>query len=143
MLNRLPARLSVCPRHNLTSPISTSACVVIPKPSSATKSALRAGSILTNRICVGTRSKRRLAETSSNPNPVSTPANPKLKANTSNSPKPTRPRATALSRTTKAEGQGTRPPEMPKASRLRQVTGEPSVPGGKCECSAWLCPGSW
>lgn len=129
-----------CPCYSLTSPICTSACVVIPKPSSVTNNALTAGKTLTDRNCVGIRSKSRLPQTSSNPSPVSTPASPKLNANTSTSPKPVRPRAIALSSTTRAEGQGTRPPEMPRASRLRQVTGAPSVPGGKCEWLPWLCP---
>jgi hypothetical protein len=123
------------PSYSLTSPICTSACVVIPKPISATNSALTVGNILTSPTGVGSRSNSRLPQTSSNPSAVSTPASPKLNANTSTSPKPIRPRAIALSSTTRAEGQGTRPPEMPKTSRLRQVTGAPSAPGGKCEWS--------
>lgn len=40
----------------------------------------------------------------------------------------------ALSSTTRAAGQGIRPPEIPRASKLCQVTGDPSAPGGKWEC---------
>jgi len=64
---------------------------------------------------------------------VSAPANPRLNANTKTKPKPIRFKAIAPSKTTKAEGQGNIPPEMPSASRLRQVTGSPSAPGGKWE----------
>lgn len=62
---------------------------------------------------------------------VRTPASPKLKAITNSSPKPIRCKAMALNITIKAEGQGIRPPEMPNASKLRQVTVDPSAPGGK------------
>ncbi len=62
-----------------------------------------------------------------------TPAKPALKAATRTMPNPTRPRDTAARSSTRADGQGRIPPEMPKARRDRQVTGEPSAPGGMWE----------
>src|SRR5271154_342920 len=61
-------------------------------------------------------------------------ASPKLKALTSTMPKAALFKATAASNSTKADGQGTKPPEMPSASSERQVTASPAPPGGRCEC---------
>jgi hypothetical protein len=107
--------------------------MLIPKPKRVIRIALTIGNPFTHRTRAGSRSNSRLELTSSNPNPVKVAASPKLKANTSISPEPIWPIAIALSSNTKAEGHGTKPPEIPKASRLRQVTGDPSAPGGKWE----------
>ena len=64
------------------------------------------------------------------PMAVRAPANPKLKASTNTKPKPILFSAIAPSNTTNAEGQGMIPPEIPSASKLRQVMGAPSAPGG-------------
>ena len=52
---------------------------------------------------------------------VKTLANTRLNMTISAKPKPTRCRLMAPNMSTKAEGQGSSPPEMPKASKLRQV----------------------
>ena len=52
---------------------------------------------------------------------VKTLASPKLNMTISANPKPTRCRLIAPNMSTKAEGQGSNPPEMPRASKLRQV----------------------
>lgn len=74
-------------------------------------------------ICLPLRKRR--------PIPVSTPAKPMLKAIIKTNPNPTRLSDMAPSKTISAEGQGRIPPDIPRASRLRQVTGEPSIPGGR------------
>ena len=66
-----------------------------------------------------------------NPIPVRTPARPMLKAMIKINPNPTRLSEIAPSMTTSAEGQGRIPPDIPNASRLRQVIAESSMPGGK------------
>src|SRR5215831_12016795 len=79
----------------------------------------------------------RPAYTNSNPTAVSAAASPTLNAITSSNPYPTRCSDIDARSTTRAEGHGNRPPEMPSATRLRHVIGDPSDPGGRCE---WLCP---
>ena len=69
---------------------------------------------------------------------VNAPANPRLKASTNTKPKPILFKAIAPNNTTNAEGQGMIPPEIPSANKLRQVTGNPSAPGGMWEWSLWL-----
>ena len=101
------------------------------------------GAARRRRACAGmppNRSNSRPAWTKRTPITVSTHARPRLKATISTIPSPVRPSAMALNMTMRADGQGNRPPEMPRASRLRQVTGEPSAPGGKwlCSCPSWL-----
>ncbi len=83
------------------------------------------------------RSNNRLAQIINMPMPVKTMASPTLKATTSNMPNSSRPREIALKRRTRAAGHGTRPPVTPRASKLRQVTFEPSDPGGRWVCA---CP---
>jgi hypothetical protein len=76
--------------------------------------------------------------TKRSPTTVSTAARPKLKATTRAIPKPARLMETAASSRTSAEGQGSSPPETPSRSSDRQVTGDPSAPGGRWECP-WPC----
>src|SRR5579883_503074 len=63
-----------------------------------------------------------LAYSTTSPIAISTTASPALNATSSVSPSATRPKATELSSSTSAEGQGTNPPLAPSAIRLPSVT---------------------
>jgi len=71
--------------------------------------------------------------TNRSPTAMRTVASPVLKAATRTMPRPVRPRETAASSRTSAEGQGSSPPEIPRPSSDRQVTGDPSAPDGMWE----------
>ena len=73
----------------------------------------------------------RLPFTNRSPTIVSTPASPRLKATTRTIPRAARSRDTAERSRKSADGHGRIPPEMPRPSSERQVTGEPSAPGGR------------
>ena len=61
------------------------------------------------------------ASTAASPMPVIVSASPALKARISSSPKATRCSEIAASRTTSADGQGSRPPETPTANSERKL----------------------
>ena len=107
--------------------------MMIPKPRIMMTKALNAGRILINGPAVGIRSSSWRALTNISPMVVSTAASPILKARIRIMPNPTRCIEIAAKRTTNAEGYGRMPPVIPKANKLRQVTGSPPAPGGKCE----------
>jgi len=99
--------------------------------------ALATGRYRCQTVNLGTRWTTALPFTKRSPTTVNTAASPKLKATTSAIPKATRFMDTAASSRTSAEGQGSSPPETPSRSSERQVTGDPSAPGGRWE---WPCP---
>ncbi len=111
---------------------------VIRAPITAMARELATGRNRVMAVARGDRSISRPPFTKRRPTAVSTPARPRLKANTRASPNPVLWRETAARSSTSAAGHGRSPPEIPSPIRERQVTGEPSAPGGRCE---W--PWSW
>ena len=95
-------------------------------PAARMTSALAAGKSRTSRPSNDTRRKAVRARTAARPMPVIVSASPALKARISSSPKATRCSEIAASRTTSAEGQGSRPPETPTANSERKLV--PSSP---------------
>jgi stage V sporulation protein SpoVS len=107
-----------------------SACTVMAIPASVMNRALAIGARRSNLPPSGTYLISLPAWTIKMPIRVRTLARPRLKTTMSRRPKPIRCKAIAPNMTTSAEGQGSNPPETPSASKLRQVTGLPSAPGG-------------
>ncbi len=105
----------------------------MPMPRIMMIKALTAGRNRINGTAVGTRSSSWRALTNISPMVVSTAASPILKARIRIMPNPTRCIEIAAKRTTNAEGHGRMPPVIPKANKLRQVTGSPPAAGGRCE----------
>lgn len=113
--------------------ILTAACIVINAPRHNTAIELTTGIHLPKMDTCGILARRRPPFTNSSPTVISTPARPRLKTVTRTMPNPTRPRDTAASSNISAAGQGSRPPDMPKPKRERQVTAVPSAPEGRWE----------
>ena len=82
---------------------------MIATPTQRITSALTAGRTRTSRPSNETRLKARRASTATSPMPVTVQASPRLNAEISARPKPTRCSAIALRRTTSADGQGRMP----------------------------------
>ena len=99
-------------------PASISARTAITRPTPMISTALSRGRRFTRRPSPENRSISGRAFTISTPMAISTAANPRLKARISSRPKAMRCRDTAINKITKAPGQGTMPPEMPRVSRL-------------------------
>ena len=95
--------------------------------------ALATGRYRPHAVNRGTRWTIRLPFTKRSPTTVNTAASPRLKTTTRAMPKAARFIDTAARSRTSADGHGRSPPEIPSKSSDRQVTDEPSAPGGKWE----------
>jgi hypothetical protein len=127
------AETSVSPwaRHyGERSALKTSA---IPMPVIA--AALATGSLRSKAPLLGIRPINGRAQTTARPMATSTDARPRLNAVIRTRPKPTRCSAMAESSTTRADGQGINPPEIPSARRARCVMG----PSGTWWEWSWWC----
>ena len=93
----------------------------IPSPRKQTRTDETTGSIRINGHENAIRSMRLRAATNASASAVSTVASPAENATRRPSPNARRCTARAVSNTTRAAGQGTRPPEMPRARRSRSV----------------------
>ena len=98
------------------------ACTAMNTPSAHTPNAEAIGRRAIKPLFRLMRPNKFLLYTINSPIPVSTEANPRLKATINSRPSATRCEATATSNTTSAEGHGKMPPVMPSASRLPLVT---------------------
>ena len=93
---------------------------MMPTPTARITSALAAGSRRTTGPFSESRLKARLARTATSPIEVIVAARPRLKATIRARPKPIRCSAIALSRTTSADGHGSRPAATPTPSSPRR-----------------------
>src|SRR5438105_1055170 len=94
---------------------------VIPTPAARITSALTAGSSETRRPSKLSRRNTPRARTAARPIPVIVNASPALNATTRSIPNATRCSEIAARSTTRADGQGRRPPETPTASSERRL----------------------
>jgi hypothetical protein len=114
-------------------PIPIAASVMSTTPNKVMTKALAAGIYCCHAVKRGALWTTAPPFTKRSPTTVNTAASPKLKATTNAIPKVARFTDTAARSRTSAEGQGRSPPETPSKNSERQVTGEPSAPGGKWE----------
>ena len=103
-------------------------------PKTVMVTALKTGNRETHRDPEVARPTRWRAYRNAKPTAVRVMARPTLNATTSSMPYAVLFNAIAASSRTRADGQGTKPPETPRANKLFHVTLSPLAPGGRCEC---------